>query len=639
MQPVFLITKSDSLAHSLTGYCKHVQGVDTVRISAILPNISTTQAEWITQSFTQIADQIEASIEQHGGVCKLRNAVAVIDLDDGRLAELEKLNPISSKCGVWAAVVAMLVLAFPEIHWVFFTSYLPVKRFLFEEAHIYGGLNSFGKILELRRQGFTTLFDATGLRHSICRQIAKSINEKTKKQVAAYVPLRPDVAAAIDDEKDYAYLNAYVSYRFGYRSHVLSSYALTKRVLRAEDNRRPPSPPQLEPQISLVFEDLYINFPDKKPELDVNFSNLRLRDNYLNRLPSVAHRIFITTGHVKSEKERHNWLLNRDYVRHRVEEGTFCRILRKPGSGIFDIWSRSGLWRALGKQRRYQLREDPGAEVFIWPPLESPDIETGGGHSAPGRLLLIASRLVQRAESILHKASCVPEALHGAVLALNAEEYLGYRTPTMSLEAIALKHQLEVLAECMFYGVEYNMDVRRRFEEIKDEVRAIGEWFHPRTRELSELNAEIRIVSELLSVFRHHGQFDEEQESLKRIRNRHRRLWLSRHPLWAWALYPARWYVEFLLGSVIRFAMAIVFWILFLGAAYNHFRHGEILTTPIWWHGYFDAVVSFMGLSPPHDLKELGQTGAVMVCVLAINLGFIHLGIFVSHLYSIIARR
>ncbi len=115
----------------------------------------------------------------------------------------------------------------------------------------------------------------------------------------------------------------------------------------------------------------------------------------------------------------------------------------------------------------------------------------------------------------------------------------------MSLEAVALKHQLEVLAECMFYGIEYNMDVRSRFQEIESEVNAIGEWFQPQTHRLSELNAEIRIVSELLSMFHQHCQFDEEQESLKRIRNRYRRLWFSRHPHWAWAVYPARWYVEY----------------------------------------------------------------------------------------------
>src|SRR5205085_6309754 len=143
--------------------------------------------------------------------------------------------------------------------------------------------------------------------------------------------------------------------------------------------------------------------------------------------------------------------------------------------------------------------------------------------------LVIASRLIQRADHVLQSASSLPQAIHGALLALEAQEYLGHRTPTTSLEALALKHQLEVLAECMFYGVEYNMDVMSRFQEIQKEVDSIGWWFQPGSRKLSKLNAEIRIVSEMLKMFRDHSQFDEEQKSLKRIRTLHRHLWFRRN--------------------------------------------------------------------------------------------------------------
>ena len=54
--------------------------------------------------------------------------------------------------------------------------------------------------------------------------------------------------------------------------------------------------------------------------------------------------------------------------------------------------------------------------------------------------------------------------MYGALLALEAQELLANRTPTTALEALAVRHELEVTAECMFYGVEYNFDVRRRLE-------------------------------------------------------------------------------------------------------------------------------------------------------------------------------
>jgi hypothetical protein len=231
--------------------------------------------------------------------------------------------------------------------------------------------------------------------------------------------------------------------------------------------------------------------------------------------------------------------------------------------------------------------------------------------------------------------------IHGAVLALDAQEYLGHRTPTTSLEAISQKHHLEVLAECMFYGVEYNMDMKSRFEEIKREIRSVGGWFRPRTRRQSMLNAEIRILSELVLTYRNYNQFDEEQSCLARLRNAYRHLWYQRRKAWAWLFYPARWYVDFLLVSLLRFGLAITFWIFLVGTLYNLLMNSP-KDDPMpaeMWHGYADSMVSFFGLQPPHEMAELYPGGAIWVCMAAILLGFVHLGIFISHLYSMMARR
>ena len=232
-------------------------------------------------------------------------------------------------------------------------------------------------------------------------------------------------------------------------------------------------------------------------------------------------------------------------------------------------------------------------------------------------------------------AQSVPEAVHGAVLAVEAQEYLGHRTPTTSLEALALKHQLEVLAECLFYGIEYNMNVKSRFREIQEEVKSIGKWFRPRTRKHSRLNAEVRVISELALRFKDHNQFDEEQECLARIRDLYRHLWFEKNKWFAWSIYPVRRYIEFLLISMFRFALAIIFWVIVLGLLYNLLRPAG--DAP--WHGYVDAMTSFFGLQPAHDLPMSREEHAVGLNMAAILLGFVHLGIFISHLYSIVSRR
>lgn len=80
------------------------------------------------------------------------------------------------------------------------------------------------------------------------------------------------------------------------------------------------------------------------------------------------------------------------------------------------------------------------------------------------------------------------------------------------------------------------MYVAARFADIETEMVSISGWFRPAKRRLSRLNAELRIVSELLLIFREHSQFDEEQQALVKLRGLHRDLWLLRHRRWAWLL-------------------------------------------------------------------------------------------------------
>jgi hypothetical protein len=540
-------------------------------------------------------------------------------------------------------VVAMLVLAFPEVHWVFLTSLGPepggtLDTRLFRSAHLAranrpggsgAGLTSlFAEILRLHQQEFSPLFDSTGLRNAVRSRLGGENLPAARDQgraAARDVPFRRALAAAVDDERPYTYFNAYCAYRFGYRCHIVSSLGMMDRLFGPENCDPPPS---------LAFEDLYLDFPDRAsyPSGRARFSDLLERAREFPGLENASARILVTVGHHHAGGLR-LWKANLAYLRRRKLSGLWSRVLVKPTSGIFDLWARSGM-------RRLLRRTGSLAEGFIWPPKRgdkaSPDA-AHTGHSAPGRLLEVATHLLRRADTVRRETSSVEDAVHGCLLALEAQELLGSRTPTTAVEALALRQQLEVSAECMFHGVEHNLDVASRFADVRREVRALGDWFNPQQRRRSELNAEINIIMRILWQFRQSNQFDEEQACLRRVRSLRRGLVLASYPLLGWPPFLLRTYVDGLVGSLRLFLAALLAWSVGLALGYSWLFWGR----PDVLRGLPYALSAFFGGSSPVGLEpQIPETPALIaISILAIVAGFVHLGIFVSYLYSLIARR
>lgn len=633
MTQVFIITEREDLARSIGRYLRFREGIEVSyilppplpralsdaeleKLSPSLRQYQIDKAQWVPQTFSKLAEWLENKAQQGQGDSSLFEAIAIIDLPS--LTSLNQLDPID-RTKDWPAVVSMLLLTFPEVHWVLVSPYVPPdEESLLRRAHFPQAASFFEDlevILHLHHEGYSPLFDPAGLRNTIRRTIAL-------RPDASYVPLRKDCAAAIDEERSYSYFNAYTAYRFGFRAHVIATDGMMRIVLEKEE----------VPDLAVTFEDIYLNFPDKRKRL----SNIRTRDEEFKALLKVPKRIFVTGGHTLTLAEQETWKHNEVYLKSRQSEGFYTRVLYKPETGVFDIWRRCGLQQKL-------TTNGGKAEGFKWPPAKAlTKSDIGGTHSAPGRLLLISELLIRRAGRILKNAESMPESIHGSTLALEAQEYLGHRTPTTSLDAVSLKHQLEVLAECMFYGVEYHLDTKSRFKEIEEEVEAIGVWFRSRTREISTLNAEIGILSELLLSFRNFNQFNEEQAALSKVRHLHRRLWFKRNQSWAWVLYLPRWYFDQLLGSLPIFIAAIIGWLSIFALFFSLIQHDhkQAVSEYLYMHGFEDAITSFFGMQPPHDLSTLESTPFfIWVCMVVIVMSFVHLGIFVSHLYSLIARR
>jgi hypothetical protein len=601
-------------------------------------------AEWVTYAFREVADWLEELARHKSGDAALREAVGFVDLGD---AGIDHLYPIRRAAGPrerWASAAGLLVLGFPEVHWV-----LVARRGTAEATALLGAahfLDTTGgaaaaalrSVCALHREGYTPLLDLAGLRERV-RDTLREIPAGGAASAAFYVPRRSYLAAAVDDEVDYAYFNAYAAYRFGYRAAAVTSEAMTERLFALPKPGADATPPCRE-QIELTFEDLFLRFADQEEGTDhqdspeSHLSLLENRDPRWPRLREARFRIFVTAGHEKggirgTERAKEN----QDYLELKWKQEPTLHPVRwyatvyKPCSGLFDLWKSSELRSKLGEGRWPGLA--PG---FEWP-VEPPAEEQSGDHSSPGRLHELADRLIARAGRLLKEARSVPDAIHGATLATDALEYLGNRTPTTSLAALSLKHQLEAAAESMFYGVEYHVKVKDRLREIEREIRSIGEWFRKSSRRRSELSAELKIVTELLRRFREHGQFDQEMDCLARSRALQLNLNLRRH-WWTFPVWPFRWYIHGLLKNFPLFLAAIVAWIALLWCLF--FYSGVAKDAS---QGFLYGVASFLAVAPPTDAAAVCGFWARMVVAFAVIAGFLNLGIFVAHLYTVLSRR
>ena len=105
--------------------------------------------------------------------------------------------------------------------------------------------------------------------------------------------------------------------------------------------------------------------------------------------------------------------------------------------------------------------------------------------------------------------------------------------------------------------------------------------------------------------------------------------------------WPFRWYIDKLLASIPVFIGAIIFWLLVFAVIYAVEPRIPEAEVPGLIHGFEDAITAFFGMQPPHDFANIEKASELLVWVTlgVILTGFVHLGIFVSHLYSIMSRR
>lgn len=655
MQHIFAILPDQTSNRSFERYFKFAYQAELHTYRTPLPSVesSDSNCQWAANTFASISGWLNRRIYEND----LSSAIGIVEIYDEKLLDLSRLNPIHTR-QTWAAVTAMLILAFPEIHWLFITPH-PLKRQA-ENSSESQHFNYFHRvkfplgetrlnlkdILKICGVNFSSLFDPFGFRNLIRESVCQTDTDKK----VDYIPRRKEFVVSIDEEEDYACFVSYIAYRFGYNAMQVNSFlALTKLN-------------DISPEIfDIAFEDMFLNFPDRPLHFDTLSDLQRRHNDYL--APERIKKLFIvTSGHHESlpkcvQSENQKFLADKNQIFLAANPEASFEI-NKPFSGIFKFWN-AALETENGKPKLAKGYDGTLAKMKSTDSLTTSSNQTG--HSAPGRLLLIANCLIKRATRLSDTAKAVKDATLGATLALEAIEYLGYRTPTVSLQALSLKNKLEVMAESMFYGVGYSISQKERFDEIKEEIQCIGKWYKEDGG--AELNAEIKIINDMALVFQQQGLFDEESECMEKTRSLYLKLSEKRkqsnqskyrllrkvNMLLNGLEHRVMDYTNWLLKSIWNFLFAVFVWVwvfALIFAAIEKFWTGKAGDRSIssfidnLGHGLYDACIAFFSMQPAHDMSGSEPEKATLILsILCIIISYFHLGIFISYIYSLIIRK
>lgn len=578
-------------------------------------------------------------------------------------AYLENLDPAhehpDDPSVPFAVATSMLVLTFPDVYWIFLVNGLSrastaspsLAPFHLCDIRLTHNLLKLPLLLTLRERGLTALLDGAGLRDFIRRaawRIGSAVPEAT--------PLRTRLAIAIDDEKGFAYFHGYSAYRWGFRAFPVVSQTVMEALFGT-------SALPVHTGITLTgiaapcssLEDLFLNFPEgplsRREACDIrqaHLSQMADREALFPGLTEIPNRLFISTHAGRSTIP----------VSYRnpdtgVLESREASILEKPRGGVYGL--------------RPHISLGAHASDYQWPITAA----ASDSHSAPGRLLLVAQRLLERSKALSRSCPDVMTAITAATCALDAQQLLLNQTPTTSLEALQARHEAEVVGESLFLGVNFHFDVRSRFRDLESEIAAISTRGGSMSRRARRHDACAAIVNAIARRFRELSQFDEEMLSLAEARRQHRNFRFFRAISEPDATFDAnrtKWTKGAL--RIPRMAAAAI-WrpIAWVVSRYLHAlldRPGLTLAALIAWPALFALVFrilfdtpptcgalwqkflasysysfhTFFSLSPPVRVDDIvAITWLAFWLDLEIFAGFVHLGVFLASVYARLARR
>lgn len=354
------------------------------------------------------------------------------------------------------------------------------------------------KILERFSAGKRCWFDPTGLRIFVKNYyLGKVFGAKVKSEEGAdywswkntvkarrlFDERLKNIAISIDEERGFALLNAYASWKFGRRAWVISTWSEFENVQCHLNDYKDIV---ILRDLDLRFQD--INQYDKKTEVGSPEKNIKenlesgtksdgvsirqqLKDIYsevwkgfLSSSPTVR---VVSGAMCIADIRKSSWRskFDRDVFRlgqERLENDAMVKYigLSKPVGSLYDF-------QVVFKNENNNKRKSLIA--CIAPTF---DVKGGnaGNHAAPYRNLAIAESLIRQSRRCTNGAEA---NIIGAFLASEAYEILLGMSKTTALEALLLLHNREVSAEVEFPGISHNIEIKERKYDIENSLNTL----------------------------------------------------------------------------------------------------------------------------------------------------------------------
>lgn len=545
-------------------------------------------------------------------------------------------------------------------------------------------------------RGMRCWFDPTGLRTLVRNRFLGTVFgnkfgnkegwENIKKQREVLLNRLQNVCIAVDEEREFALLNAYTAYKFGRRAWLVTTYAeFDDKPLWVYQKAEP------KENNVVVLRDIDLRFPDNPENASRGTGSVRVqlmsvysptwlwlhmdREEKVGRLGKEwVARVVSSNSGVESEVDFGKLGQNQENLEEEAISLAECQEAlaklkmlsqsddrdrkisecekklsecEKSLKVAISNLQYQGLKKPIGSL--YDLSKLLNCAKTVAADLEvDSGVASSGGHGAPYLNLAMAESLLQQSRRFNREPV---ENLLGALLAGEAYELLLGMSQTTALEALLLQHKHEVMAEVEFPGVSHAISIKGR----QKDVEAVLRQHMQNNNNLPMKNMFLsQFWSELKVAYRDGEQFTAAEAANVRslVHDKWLTKWLPCWPEWDWldkgSLFVKTWVVNVAtsLGWWVGASMLLIVaaWIGYLwvscdcyfvklGALSEHFTYVNVDRL------FLDAVLSSITLQPM-GLIDTERECSVGTLVVIAHLGFAYVlfGLLISMLYRKVTR-
>lgn len=491
-------------------------------------------------------------------------------------------------------------------------------------------------------RGMRCWFDPTGLRTLVKNRFLGTLFgdqqgwSNTEKGREVLLERLGRVAVAIDEEREFALLNAYAAWKFGRRAWIVISYSefathplWTHKVSREDD--------------VLVLRDIDIRFPDVDG-VGVRNALKNIHSEEWREKIGPDWRIRAVSGEaavIPADKIPEDWCSDQKRVGQ--------KNITTAGK---EIQKYSGYQKPIASLYELASIVGEGAEEAVDSAISriesASDKQGDSGHGAPYLNLAMAESLLQQARSYKDSPSAY---IFGALLASESYELLLGMSKTTALEALLEMHKAEAHAEVHFPGVGHAVDIKPRKSDIEKSLQRL--YSNPKIDRSAEVQGMYlsQFWAEMRIVYRDGEQFSAAEAA--NVQSLIRGKWLpsihfqiQRAPNSNWftfgfkslAVRITSSFIALIVASLLLYAYAAVFY------AHNECRVPD--KTGDSWIGYIgnlflSAMLSSISLQPSsavEDIVKCGGSWGLIVSIAHLGLSYILFGVLISMLYRKVTR-